>query len=302
MFNCETKKRNLLTILSAHRPLRIVVALMAMLLPLLSPTLCAQTAVPRHHAGHTANAAAQAALPDSIPVGAPVGGRTEVVEDAIDLVNDSLSIVPVDTLGVLTAGEALEADSIARVERNAKIISKLGNIPEEEWVPTEVEFNPDPNRAVWLSALFPGLGQIYNRRYWKLPIIVGGYLGLGYATSWNNQMLRDYSRAYADLLDNDPSSKSYMDFFAPNVDESSIDKNWLTSLMRSRKNFFRRNRDLCIISMVGVYLLAMVDAYVDASLSHFDITPKPSMDVVPALMQDGRQRYPSLGLAWALNF
>lgn len=302
MFNCETKKRNLLTILSAHRPLRIVVALMAMLLPLLSPTLCAQTAVPRHHAGHTANAAAQAALPDSILVGAPVGGRTEVVEDAIDLVNDSLSIVPVDTLGVLTAGEALEADSIARVERNAKIISKLGNIPEEEWVPTEVEFNPDPNRAVWLSALFPGLGQIYNRRYWKLPIIVGGYLGLGYATSWNNQMLRDYSRAYADLLDNDPSSKSYMDFFAPNVDESSIDKNWLTSLMRSRKNFFRRNRDLCIISMVGVYLLAMVDAYVDASLSHFDITPKLSMDVVPALMQDGRQRYPSLGLAWALNF
>ena len=131
---------------------------------------------------------------------------------------------------------------------------------------------------------------------------MGGYLGLGYATSWNNQMLRDYSRAYADLLDNDPSSKSYMDFFAPNVDESSIDKNWLTSLMRSRKNFFRRNRDLCIISMVGVYLLAMVDAYVDASLSHFDITPKLSMDVVPALMQDGRQRYPSLGLAWALNF
>jgi hypothetical protein len=54
--------------------------------------------------------------------------------------------------------------------------------------------------------------------------------------------------------------------------------------------------------MVGVYFLSMVDAYVDASLSHFDISPNLSMDVVPALMQDGRQQYPSIGLAWALNF
>lgn len=172
----------------------------------------------------------------------------------------------------------------------------------EVWEAREVEFNPDPTRAVWMSALFPGLGQVYNRRYWKLPIIVGGYLGLGYATSWNNQMLTEYTRAYSDLLDNDPSSNSYMDFFAPNVKESDIDKSWLQNLLRSRKNFFRRNRDLCIISMVGVYLLAMVDAYVDASLSHFDINPHLSMDVVPTLMQDGRQRYPSVGLAWALNF
>ena len=54
--------------------------------------------------------------------------------------------------------------------------------------------------------------------------------------------------------------------------------------------------------MVGVYLLAMVDAYVDASLSHFDISPDLSMDVAPAVMRDGRQRYPSVGLVWALNF
>ena len=47
-------------------------------------------------------------------------------------------------------------------------------------------FNPEPDKAVWMSALFPGLGQVYNRRYWKLPIIVAGYMGLGYATSWNN--------------------------------------------------------------------------------------------------------------------
>lgn len=203
---------------------------------------------------------------------------------------------------ILTAGEAYAADSLERRSRNADIMRRLADIPEDEWVPRTVEFNPDPTRAVWLSALFPGLGQVYNRRYWKLPIIVGGYLGLGYATNWNNQMLTDYNRAYADLLDNDPATNSYMDFFAPNVKESDIDKNWLQNLLRSRKNYFRRNRDLCIIGMVGVYLLAMVDAYVDASLSHFDINPHLSMDVVPTLIQDGRQQYPSVGLAWALNF
>lgn len=153
-----------------------------------------------------------------------------------------------------------------------------------------------------MSALFPGLGQVYNRRYWKLPIIVGGYLGLAYATNWNNSMLRDYTVAYADLLDNDPNTRSYMNMFSPNVKEENLDKGWLRNVLQSRKNYFRRNRDLCIICMVGVYLLAMVDAYVDASLSHFDISPDLSMDVAPAVMRDGRQRYPSVGLVWALNF
>lgn len=255
--------------------------------------------------GHSAlaDSAAASTLPDSIPLSGPIGDRQAVVvEESLSVNGDSLVVTPVDTIGVMTAGESYEADSLRRSARNESIIRRLSDIPEDEWVPRAVEFNPDPTRAVWLSALFPGLGQVYNRRYWKLPIIVGGYLGLGYATSWNNQMLTEYTRAYADLLDNDPSSNSYMDFFAPNVNESDIDKSWLQSLLRSRKNFFRRNRDLCIISMVGVYLLAMVDAYVDASLSHFDINPHLSMDVVPTLIQDGRQRYPSVGLAWALNF
>lgn len=287
---------------------------MVMVFTVLCPAdAVAQSAVRRPHRNHPLPAAPDSAavgsmtpaavLPDSIPIGEPIGDRhAVVVEDSFTLSGDSLRVTPVDTIAVMTAGESYEADSLRRSSRNRSIIKKLSDIPEDEWVPRAVEFNPDPTRAVWLSALFPGLGQVYNRRYWKLPIIVGGYLGLGYATSWNNQMLTEYTRAYADLLDNDPSSNSYMDFFAPNVNESDIDKSWLQSLLRSRKNYFRRNRDLCIISMVGVYLLAMVDAYVDASLSHFDINPHLSMDVVPTLMQDGRQRYPSVGLAWALNF
>ena len=163
-------------------------------------------------------------------------------------------------------------------------------------------FNPDPTRAVWMSVLFPGLGQIYNRRYWKLPIIIGGFMGLGYGTSWNNEQYQDYSQAYRDLLDNDPSSNSYMNFFPPNTSEDSLDKNWLTNVMKRRKDYYRRNRDLCIICMVGVYLLCMVDAYVDASLAHFDISPDLSMEWSPTLLPSPAQSKPGIGIQWALNF
>ena len=163
-------------------------------------------------------------------------------------------------------------------------------------------FNPDPMRAVWMSALFPGLGEIYNRRYWKLPIIVGGFMGLGYATSWNNSQYQDYAQGYRDIMDNDPSSNSYMNFFPPTTSESDIDTAWLSNVMKQRKDYFRRNRDLCIICVVALYLLCMVDSYVDASLAHFDISPDLALDLAPAVIpMRGPSKY-SYGLNWALTF
>lgn len=173
---------------------------------------------------------------------------------------------------------------------------------DQDWEKREVVFIPDPKRAVWLSALFPGLGQIYNRRYWKLPILVGGYMGLTYATSWNSSMLKDYTQAYSDIMDSDPTTKSYMNLFPKTVKEEDLDKTWLTNTLKARKDYFRRNRDLCIIAIVGVYLVAMVDAYVDASLANFDISPDLSLQWSPAVIQDGRNKMPSVGLQWALNF
>ena len=160
----------------------------------------------------------------------------------------------------------------------------------------------NPMRSLWLSALCPGLGQVYNRRYWKLPIVVGGFVGLGYAISWNNKMLKDYSRAYNDAMDNDPNTKSYMDFYPPTVKEEDIDKEWLKRALKSKKDYFRRNRDLCVISIVGVYLICMVDAYVDATLSKFDISDDLSMKVRPTLIEQSRSNLPGVGVACAISF
>ena len=170
------------------------------------------------------------------------------------------------------------------------------------WEERETTFSPGPTRAVWMSALFPGLGQIYNRRYWKLPIVVGGFLGLTYATTWNNNMLNDYTKAYGDAMDSDPNTKSYMDFYPPTTREEDINMDWLKRVLKSKKDFYRRNRDLCIISMVGLYLLCMVDAYVDASLANFDITPDLSMKVKPAVIEPQLGKLPAVGLQCAVSF
>lgn len=220
----------------------------------------------------------------------PVRGERPSLPDSVEaLLPDSTAI----TLGTVTDG----VDSIPAIAVADSVAS-----PYDRWEERETVFNPDPTRAVWMSALCPGLGQIYNRRYWKLPIVIGAYMGLGYATTWNNNMLSDYTRAYRDLMDSDPSTDSYMNFFPPTTSESDLDKKWLTNVLQSRKNFYRRNRDLCIIAMVGVYFVAMVDAYVDASLSHFDISNDLSMHWNPVVVKDDRSGRPGVGLVCAIVF
>lgn len=230
-------------------------------------------------------------FPDSLFLTAPVEGRTLVEGDSLVVSGDSTILIPEGALPVDTCVNCV-ADSLAAL--------RVGDEVDPDYVVRE--FFPDPTRAVWLSALCPGLGQLYNRRYWKLPIVVGGFMGLTYGMTWNNNMLTDYTQAYRDLMDNDPNTKSYMDFYPPGTDESQLNKSWLEKTFQSRKNFFRRNRDLCIISMGLVYLVAMADAYVDASLSHFDISPDLSVDVAPAVIPDTRGGRPGLGLHWAFTF
>lgn len=154
------------------------------------------------------------------------------------------------------------------------------------WTPDSdpyfANYNPVPAKAVWYAALFPGGGQIYNRKYWKLPVIYGGYLGLIYGYRWNQKYYRTYANAYRDLMLNSPNA-SYMDFLPPNYNVEAR-RSYLEKTFRRKRNSYRNYRDYCVVGMIGVYLVAMVDAYVDASLYHFDVSTNLDANNRPTLM------------------
>lgn len=167
-------------------------------------------------------------------------------------------------------------------------------------------WRPNAKRAMWLAIVLPGAGQIYNRKFWKIPIVYGGFVGCYYAMQWNNQMYRDYSQAYMDLMDNDPNTQSYNQFLhlGVKIDETNIDR--YKTLFKNRKDRFRRWRDLSVFCMIGVYALSIVDAYVDASLSEFDISNNLSLRVEPTIINNSAERnvlkQNTLGLSCSLNF
>lgn len=149
-------------------------------------------------------------------------------------------------------------------------------------------FKPDPSTAAWRAVIFPGLGQIYNRKYWKLPLFYGGFMALTYAISWNNKYYKDYSIAYRDIMDDNPATRSYINFLPPGKNESNYDAAWLKSTFKRKNDYFRRSRDLSVIGMVGIYLLSVLDAYVDAQLYDFDISPDLSLRVEPTIQATSR--------------
>ena len=164
-------------------------------------------------------------------------------------------------------------------------------------------FKPNPAKATWRALVFPGGGQIYNHKYWKLPIVYGGFLGCAYALNWNNQMYSDYSQAYLDIMDNDPGTASYEDMLPPRYNVEA-NKEYLTRVFKNRKDNYRRQRDLSIFCFIGVYLLSVVDAYVDAELSNFDISDDLSVQVRPTTIENKQTtlRNQAYGLQCSLSF
>ena len=167
-------------------------------------------------------------------------------------------------------------------------------------------WKPNPQRALWLALVLPGAGQIYNRKYWKLPIFYGGFMGCIYALTWNNMMYKDYSQAYLDLMDTDPSTNSYNKFLHLGVEITEANENRFKQLFKGRKDKYRRWRDMSIFVMIGVYALSVIDAYVDAELSEFDISKDLSLEVRPTVIPNYAGGNPlqaqSVGLSCCLNF
>lgn len=147
----------------------------------------------------------------------------------------------------------------------------------------QVNWQPNSSKAL-LWALLPGGGQIYNRKYWKLPIVWGAFMTCYYSVTWNHRQYQDYHAAYRDLSSEDPSKNTSWLAFAPagaKAEDYKTYQSTLKSTLKRGNDFYRRYRDLSILASVLVYGLSILDAYVDAELYTFDISPDLSLRVAP---------------------
>lgn len=202
-------------------------------------------------------------------------------------------------------------DSVAKLitaadSANLNRISAADSLKRKKEKRNWSTWRPNAKRAMWLAIVIPGAGQIYNRKYWKLPIVYGGFLGCLYAIRWNNQMYTDYSQAYMDIMDNDPNTQSYNQFLHLGSTITEENKERYQNLFKRRKDYYRKYRDLSVFCLIGVYALSVIDAYVDASLSEFDISKDLSLKIEPAVINNRSSMNPlkstSLGFQCLLNF
>ena len=205
---------------------------------------------------------------------------------------DSLNAQTESALQRVSAADSLAiADSIAAENKKRLLEMTSSTTPQVSPTPTDSingalnkkVFIPNPTKATWLALVIPGGGQIYNRKFWKLPIIYGGFAGCAYALTWNNKMYKDYMQAYKDAALGNWDANSIHDLLPPGYLDRTP-KTQITETLRKRKDTYRRYRDLSIFAFIGVYLISVIDAYVDAELSNFDITPDLSMRVEPAVI------------------
>ncbi len=160
----------------------------------------------------------------------------------------------------------------------------VAEVEENKWA----DFKPDPIRALWMGAIIPGYGQILNRKYWKLPIVYAGFLGCAYAITWNNSRYQSYKSAYRDIIDGNPSTNSHIDILPAGLtlDTYPGGISTYTSNLQSAYEQSRRYRDLSVIATVAYYGITLIDAYVDAHLLNYDISPDLSLNVRPALLHN----------------
>lgn len=211
--------------------------------------------------------------------------------------NNVQPIVPIDTINSQFSILKLqgETQNIASLQKDSVKLAK--QLRKEQRALERVNFKPDPNKSIWLALVFPGAGQIYNRKYWKLPIIYGGAVGVTYAVSYYGGYYNDYMRGYRDYMDADPNTNYHLELIPKGYPESNAG-----TYVKNRVNSYRRYRDIFIVVGVAVYALSVIDAYVDAQLADFDISTDLSMKVRPKLDVEQHTGKPTAGCQMQIYF
>ena len=145
---------------------------------------------------------------------------------------------------------------------------------------TNVHFKHSPAKATIMSAVLPGLGQIYNKKYWKVPIVYAAVgVSVGYFLKWQNEYSR-WRRAYIDYFDGDPYTNYWKTIynFSPTHD--------IPSAITKRKDALRTWRDWSIVAVVAVYALNILDANVDAHLMDFSLDDDISLNIHPCFLEN----------------
>lgn len=128
---------------------------------------------------------------------------------------------------------------------------------------------PNPYRAAIYSMVIPGAGQIYNKRYWKAPIVWGGFAALIYSVDYNKGFVDRFDLAYGLRLTGEPDE--FIDII-PNAET-----------LKRQRNLFRKNLQTTYMGFIGMYVIGALDAYVDAHLKAFDISDDLSLHIQPTI-------------------
>ncbi len=159
------------------------------------------------------------------------------------------------------------------------------------------------NKATTLAMICPGAGQIYNKSYWRVPIVVGGFATTIYCIDWNNRGYERFKKAYRLKADYDKNPDLY-----PNGSQDEFGGRYSATFLKNLRNSYRRNRDLCIILTAGLYILQIVDAHVDAHLRDYDISKDLSVSLSPVVGYSYNRMSPysgggtTLGMNLSLSF
>ena len=171
-----------------------------------------------------------------------------------------------------------EVDSLEQVTPDPTVVDSL----EQVDIKVKSKFIPKPNRTL-LWSLLPAGGQIYNRRWWKVPLVYGAFVGLGIAIDYNQNLYRDLRDAYLLALNDEPHQFSGTTIDSPNA-------------LRNLRDSFDKNTQTAYVGLVLLYALQSIEAYVDSHLRSFDVDDDLSFKIKPSVDVNGLTGQPVMGI------